>query len=78
MYVPRSGIAGGQRHGSSGRLGSHCLEMREINTPRRDTTRLIWDPSISKGKDGKSWKPSRRNYGNSGVARVHFRDLKVL
>ena len=78
MYVRLSGIGGDQRHGSSGRLGSHCLEMREINTPHRDTTRLIWDPSISKGKDGKSWKPSRRDSGTSGVASVHFRDLKVL
>lgn len=73
-YVPRSGIAGAQRHGSSGRSGSHCLEMREINTPHRDTTRLIWGPSISKEKGGRSWKSLRRDYGNSGSASVRFRD----
>lgn len=75
MYVPRSGIVGAQWHGSSGRLGSHYLETREINTSHRDTTRLIWDPSISRGRDARSWRSSRRDYGNDGRDNVRFHDI---
>ena len=76
--VPRSGTAGVPWRGSNGRLDSRCLVTRETNTPRKATTRLTWDRSISKGRGERSWRRSRPFYKSNGRDSVRFRDYGKL